>query len=277
MTLRIPRRFDVIRPWLEGRKRHRDGLPAFLDLCRFLTQPSAKTRGMRFVRSIDEETGVYAVSLKGHEPLVYWPASRPLWSLGMLLSEQFNPTDWHYYQVPETKVGPDDVVVDCGAAEGLFSIIASSVCKHCYCVEPSPSFLPLLRRTFEGVKNVEIVPVFLSDHVGETHMTEAWGSSKAIDTETGPSIPVSTVDSTFFDRNLSFTYLKADIEGAEMQLLEGAKKSIAQFRPKIAITTYHDPVHADQIRAFLRDQNPDYHFRVKGIVPGGQPVMLHAW
>jgi FkbM family methyltransferase len=267
----------VIRPWFKARKQNRDGVPAFGDLWRFLTQPPAQKRGSPFIRSLSKEEGVLVVALKGYKPLVYWPAAWPLWDLGMLLSEQLDPADWHHYQVPETTVGPEDIVIDCGAAEGLFSVIASSVCKHCYCVEPTPSFQPYLRKTFEGVKNVEILPYFLSDHVGETHMTEAWGASKESGKTTGPSIAVTTIDAMFFDRDTPFTYLKADVEGAEMQLLEGAKKSIAKFRPKIAITTYHNPLHAEQIRAFLRAQNPDYHFRVKGIVPGGQPVMLHAW
>jgi FkbM family methyltransferase len=232
---------------------------------------------MRFVRSITEEADFYAVALKGYQPPIYWPVSWGLWTLGMILSEQFDPTDWHYYQIGETKLRPEDVVVDCGAAEGLFSLIASSLCKYCYCVEPAPSFQPFLRKTFEGIKNVEILPFLLSDHIGETHMEDSGINSRETGDLTGPSIDVATIDAIFFEGNIPFTYLKADIEGAEMRLLEGAKQSIRQFRPRIAITTYHDPLHADQIKAFLQGVHSDYRFRVKGIVPGGQPVMLHAW
>jgi FkbM family methyltransferase len=273
----LPNRFRVIPVWFSAREQKREGLPSFLDLCRFLTQPPADWRGKKFIRSAREEGGDYKITLKGYKSPVYWPAARSFWDLGMLLSEQLNPKDWHYYQIPETRVTPDDVVLDCGAAEGLFSMIASSVCKKCYCVEPSPSFQPLLRKTFANTKNVEIVPVFLGNQIGETHMTEDWGSSRQTGDSVGPAIEVSTIDAMFFDRDASFSYLKADVEGAEIQLLEGARKSIAKYRPKIAITTYHDPLHAEQMKELLKTANPAYRFRVKGITGAGQPVMLHAW
>lgn len=255
----------------------RDGLPSLAEVCHFLTQPSAQKRGMRFVRSIHEENGFYAVALKGYKPLIYWPISWGLWTLGMILNEQFDPTDWHYYLIPETMLTGDDIAVDCGAAEGLFSLIASSICKRCYCIEPAPSFQPFLRKTFAGIDNVEIVPSLVSDFIGETHIEDAGINSKETRDISAPAIPVTTLDALFFDRDLPFTYLKADVEGAEMRLLEGAKKSIRKFRPRIAITTYHEVMHADQITGFLHDIHPDYHIRTKGIVPGGQPVMLHAW
>jgi FkbM family methyltransferase len=277
VNIRIPKRFDVVKPWLQARKQGREGLPSFFQLCHFLGQPGAKARGMRYVRSISEKQGFFVVALNGYDRMIYWPASMGLWMLGMILAEQFDPSDWHYYQIAETKIGPDDVVVDCGAAEGLFSVVAAAVCKYCYIVEPSPSFQPFLRRTFNGVKNAEIVPFLLSNYIGDSHMQVAGVSSRETEDAAAPSVPVTTIDAIFCDKNIPFTYLKADVEGAEMRLLEGAKKSIAQYRPRIAITTYHDPIHAAQIRSFLQGVHPDYRFRVKGIVPGGQPVMLHAW
>lgn len=262
---------------MEARKKGRDGLPSFSELCHFLAQPSAQRRGMRYVRSLKKKLGFYLVTLKGYDRPIYWPVSWGLWGLGMILNEQFDPRDWHYYQISNTKLGPEDIVVDCGAAEGVFSLVASRVCKHCYCVEPAPAFQPFLRRTFDGIKNVEILPYLLSDHIGDTHMDGVGISSRESDDQTAPSVAATTIDAIFHDKDLPFTYLKADVEGAELRLLEGAKKSIKKYRPRVAITTYHEPSHADQIKTFLEGIHPDYQFRVKGIVPGGQPVMLHAW
>jgi FkbM family methyltransferase len=262
---------------MEGRKNGREGLPSFLELCHFLLQPSATRRGKRFIRSIDKESEFYSICIKGYEPRIYWPISWGLWTFGMVLSEQFDPHDWHYYQVSETKLRADDIVVDCGAAEGLFSLVASTVCKHCYCVEPAPAFQPFLQRTFREIGNVEILPFLLSDYIGDTHMEALGISSKETLDATAPSVPATTMDAIFFEKDLPFTYLKADVEGAEMQLLEGARKSIKRFRPRVVITTYHNPAHSEQIKSFLHGVHSDYKIRVKGIVPGGQPVMLHAW
>jgi len=171
-------------------------------------------------------------------------------------------------------------VLDCGAAEGLFSLVAAAVCKHCYCIEPSPSFHPFLHRTFNGAKNVEILPYLVSDFIGNTHMELAGIASHETQDESAPSVPTTTIDALFANGNtphIPFTYLKADVEGDEMRLLHGAVESIRKYRPRIAITTYHKPEHAGQIKTFLKDVHSDYRIKVKGIVPGGQPVMLHAW
>lgn len=61
-------------------------------------------------------------------------------------------------------------------------------------------------------------------------------------------------------------------------MLAGAERSIARYRPKIAITTYHVAEHADQIASFLQRIEPGYRIRTKGIdAVTGSPVMLHAW
>ena len=96
----------------------------------------------------------------------------------------------------------------------------------------------------------------------------------------GDGIPVQarTVDSLFADRNLPLTYIKADLEGAELRMLAGAERTIRLNKPRIAITTYHEAHHADAITAFLRRIDPAYRILTKGIEHrAGAPVMLHAW
>ena len=43
-------------------------------------------------------------------------------------------------------------------------------------------------------------------------------------------------------------------------MLEGAKKTIAEYLPKLAITTYHDPEHAQLITNYLKEINPYAYF-----------------
>ena len=39
--------------------------------------------------------------------------------------------------------------------------------------------------------------------------------------------------------NYNIQFLKIDVEGAEIQLLEGAKKVLKKFKPNLAISVYH--------------------------------------
>jgi FkbM family methyltransferase len=276
MPIRIPQRFAIVKPWIRGRLAGNDNLPPLSEVIRFLTGPSAKTRGMRYIESIQADGDWLEVRLRGVPRPIYWLAASGLWTLGMIVSEQFDPADWHYYQIPETRIRPDDVVFDCGAAEGLFSLVASATCRRCYCIEPAPSFQPVLAKTFEGIPNVEIVPALLSDHAGHTRMQDSGITSRETQSG-GVAVEVTTVDLLAERFQTPVTYLKADVEGAEMELLQGALQTIETYHPRIAITTYHDPDHAAAIAELLTHVSPRYQVKVKGIYRHGQPVMLHAW
>ena len=59
------------------------------------------------------------------------------------------------------------------------------------------------------------------------------------------------------------TFLKMDIEGAEMEALEGAKETIRRWKPKIAACVYHNPDHLLQMPIFLRNLVPEYRFYLR--------------
>lgn len=54
------------------------------------------------------------------------------------------------------------------------------------------------------------------------------------------------------------TLLKMDIEGAEMEALEGAKETIRRWKPKIAACVYHNPDHLLKIPPFFKQLVPEY-------------------
>jgi predicted LPLAT superfamily acyltransferase len=90
-------------------------------------------------------------------------------------------------------------------------------------------------------------------------------------------VRIDTVDNLFFKRGIKIDYIKADLEGYEVEMLRGASKTIKSFSPKIAITTYHRYDHADKIVRLLKDINPKYKIKLKGLHANGTYVMLHAW
>lgn len=276
MPLRFPRRFNIILPWLKARRQGRCRDVSVGQLLRYLTMPTMRQRGMRFVTSLDDSGDQLAVRLRGYDRPIYWPKDWGQDTLGMLISEQFDPTDWHYYQIPETRLEPDDVVLDCGAAEGLFTLIAAGQCRRVYAFEPLPRFCDNMRRSFAGLDQVVIVPALLSNRQGEARL-QAQGIVSAESGDGGVACRVDTLDYLFPDGGERVTYLKADVEGAELELLEGARGLITRDKPKIAITTYHHPDHADEIARLLREINPAYHLRTKGICERACPMMLHAW
>lgn len=74
-------------------------------------------------------------------------------------------------------------------------------------------------------------------------------------------VPITTVDELF--DNKVVTFIKADIEGYEMEALRGATKTILAHKPKLAICLYHRPEDMYQIPLWLNNLVPEYKFFVK--------------
>lgn len=72
---------------------------------------------------------------------------------------------------------------------------------------------------------------------------------------------VIDLDRYVSERNLTrVDYIKLDVEGAELSALKGARRSISKWKPKLAVSLYHNPDDLHQIILFLHSLRPDYEF-----------------
>lgn len=268
-----PTRFKVLKHFM--RRRNGVTLPEML---RFFFAPSYASKAGGYIEKIEKEDPYLKVRVRGVPDALYYPADIPEHSLHMSVVECFDPNNWHYYEIPETRVRPEDVVVDGGAAEGIFGLKVGRRCKELYLVEPLPKFVRSLEKTFGGMENVHIVPYAISDRVFSATISDDDISSAISETGAGEAITVSTLDTLFMGKNIPVTYLKMDLEGHDFKAIVGAEQLIRRNRPRIAVTTYHDKDHAAQIGGFLQSIVPEYKIHCKGIYQyTGSPVMLHAW
>ena len=267
----------MLKHYLLGR---RNGI-GLIELINRLFRPSAIQRAKAQISEILYLDEWLVVNFHKPTGSLYWPKEVDFKWLYQVIAEIFYPDDWHYYEWDRTSIDKDDIVVDCGSAEGLFSLIVSQRCKMVYSIEPLPIFLSAQKMTFEKKENVKILPFGLSDLPGKARLDGSGITAKIVSSQSndlGVPITISTLDDLFFKKDIPVTYLKADLEGYELKMLEGAKNSIAAYSPKIAITTYHKANHAKQISDFITTINSKYHIKVKGIEQiWGGPVMLHAW
>jgi FkbM family methyltransferase len=274
----LARRLRTCSHWLAGR---RNGVSS-LDLVRFVASPTCGVKARRYIAAVTDAGEHLAVHFHGLDGPLYWPKGVDMYPLYMVVAETREPADWHYYEVDETRVTADDVIADCGGAEGIFALHAAAVARHVYVVEPASLWTKPLERTFAGARNVTVVHAALGSAPGDAYL-----AGGALDATVSPTsgqagrhelVTIETLDRLFHDRGRPLTYLKADLEGHELEMLAGAERTIRANLPKIAITTYHRAHHAAAIAAFLRRVEPRYRVRVKGIAADtGSPVMLHAW
>jgi len=171
-----------------------------------------------------------------------------------------SPTEETYFP-PEVLSVADELFVDCGAFDGdsiqAFFEQRAGMNAAAIAIEPDPSNYTALRARMEGLGvSVDIRNVGASSAKGH-FLFEASGTAGSTLTESGTMlVPCEPIDSIVGSRKV--TYLKMDIEGAELDALKGAAGVIQRDRPVLAICLYHKPQDLWEIPLSVRSLLPEY-------------------
>ncbi len=168
-------------------------------------------------------------------------------------------TDENY----DVTVKAGDVVIDAGAWIGDFSAYAVAKGATAYAFEPISHIYNYLCKT-AALNDGRIIPC--NSGLGkENYTVEAslcgMGNSVVFDrgTQKTENVKIVSLDSFVEENNLQkIDFIKADIEGAERDLLLGAKNVLKTMAPKIILCTYHLPDDPEVLERLILDANPDY-------------------
>ena len=143
---------------------------------------------------------------------------------------------------------PGGVVVDVGANTGIYTIKSAKYLARnggmVVSLEPFPEMLAMLQRNVQlnGLSNVRLRNLCAGNH---THTAVLWknfekpNSFSLMQRDKNAaclSVLVVSLDDLFEWEGITrLDYLKIDAEGAEAQILSGAKKTIEKFRPIIQV------------------------------------------
>ena len=89
-----------------------------------------------------------------------------------------------------------------------------------------------------------------------------------------PTIPCMPLDDAIAGNPC--TFIKMDIEGAEIPALAGAKATILANQPKLAICIYHKPKDLWEIPLLLHDWVPEYQMHIRHFGPRYYSTVLYA-
>jgi len=128
------------------------------------------------------------------------------------------------------------VFVDVGANVGGYSVRAAARGMKVVGFEPNPDNLALLRRNVEiNHASVNVLPFALGAKAGKARLSPNGGVSRIIK-EDGIEVEMRTLDS--FDLP-GADLLKVDVEGYELEVFRGAKKTLEKFHPVIMIEMHY--------------------------------------
>ncbi len=73
------------------------------------------------------------------------------------------------------------------------------------------------------------------------------------------------------------TFIKMDIEGAEIEAIKGCKQHIQRDKPILAICVYHKPEDIIAIPQLLIEYNNQYRFKLRHYTPRATETVLYAF
>lgn len=174
----------------------------------------------------------------------------------------------------------EEIFVDAGSYVGdsleRFIWSVNGVFRHIHAFEPGPLQFKALKKRVERLRQEwalteDSISLINKGITSENRIARIDNSTNLIQTkvydndsfhnDSSINIETTSLDS-YFDGN-NFTFLKVDIEGSESALLQGARKSINKFRPRIALSVYHYPTDIFDLPLQLNSLNTDYSFQLR--------------
>ncbi len=156
------------------------------------------------------------------------------------------------------RLGQDEQYLDLGAYRGdtvaEFLHYTNGQYASVTAVEPNRKSFEKLTAYCENMQNAKLIEACVADTCGSRTFSGDGRHNAA--TKLGKTVPCFTVDA--LKAKQKCTYLKADIEGLECEMLLGAKETLQTQKPKLNIAAYHKSRDIFAIPRLINRINPTY-------------------
>lgn len=177
---------------------------------------------------------------------------------------------------------PEATILDLGANLGTSAILFSELLGPdgmIYSFEPV--FHELLEENIveNGIPNVEVIPKAVGAAVGDApfSVTDFGLDSRRSLYSAEPNygvLPMTTIDAFAEERGLGrVDFIKLDIEGGEEEALRGGRDTIARFRPRMTIASYHTDPSGEPQHPKLVSLLHDWSYRTREVAN----ERIYAW
>ncbi len=174
-----------------------------------------------------------------------------------------------YFDLPEMIPQEDEIFLDAGSFDGETTKEFINWCdgkyKKIYAFEPMEDGFLLTKKNLGDLENVELVKCALGICDGEVLFSQCYdgmmGSRIGTHGDKVESVQLRSIDSVLKDEKA--TFIKMDIEGAELDALKGAEQTLRTYKPKLAISLYHRDEDMIEIPFWLKSIVPEYKFYLR--------------
>ncbi len=173
----------------------------------------------------------------------------------------------------------NEVIIDAGAYDGDSAVLfrhSAGETADIYSFEPDASnYSDLINRVCDDDK---IYPELwgLWKHKDTLCFSEDGNGSSHVEKNGRLEVKVTDLDSYCNEKKIAPTYIKMDIEGAELEAILGAKENIKKNKPKLAICLYHKPEDIYEIPLLIYEFNPLYKMYIRHYSDCRTDTVLYA-
>ena len=198
--------------------------------------------------------------------------------------DAFNPPyeSDQYFHSDLYDLKSDEVFIDCGAFDGdtvaSFVRLREESFKAIVAFEPDPKNWSKLENRLEGLaapirQRIKPMPFALGS---SAHIVQFDSTGTDVAKIGCGSVLVECVTLDESLREVAPSLIKFDIEGAELDALDGARKLIARSRPVLAVSCYHQQSHLWEIPLKLAAICQDYEYFLRPHGVEGWDLMCYA-
>lgn len=173
----------------------------------------------------------------------------------------------------------DEIFIDAGSYDGdtLLEYIKWSGKNHkkAYCMELQSDMVEKIKHKIE----VNDIPNICIENKAAWSKTE---DLYFVENDAGSGVRgagktyIKAIDIDSMVGDDKVTFIKMDIEGAELEALAGAQNTIKKHRPRLAICIYHKPSDIVLIADYILSLNPDYKFIIRHYASNMWETVLYA-
>lgn len=190
----------------------------------------------------------------------------------------FATTGKQYFDCPEMKHEEDEVFIDCGCLDGETDRQFISWCGGAYkkiiAFEPDLYSYQNIKKTCNHIKNFEVYNAATGSAVGKANFNMCVDGGSRLSEEGDCTVTVESIDHVL--QGEKATFIKMDVEGAELESLIGAQETIKKYKPKLAISLYHKPEDIINIPEYIMKCRDDYKFYVRHYTSCTYETILYA-
>lgn len=183
-------------------------------------------------------------------------------------------TDRQYFE-PFLSLRPGEVFVDGGGFDGDTTL---ELARHCpdfasvHFFEPAARTMTAAQARLTAFSpRIHFHPLGLYDRPTTLSFDASAGSASRIAEGGSETITVARLDDVVAER---VSWIKMDLEGAELAALQGSQRHILNDHPKLAIAVYHDPADFWRIPAYVLGLRSDYAVHMRHYTEGWSETVM---